>query len=69
MLAYAYNIMIYRGVGAPGHGREVVNALNDTYKRFISMVTETVQLPGASAHDTKMEMHTYTVNTDISIAR
>ena len=30
MLAYAYNIMIYRGVGAPGHGREVVNALNDT---------------------------------------
>ena len=30
MLAHAYNIMIYCGVGAPGHGREVVDGLDAT---------------------------------------
>ena len=34
MLAYEYKIIIDRGVGAPGHGREVVDGLNATKKAF-----------------------------------
>ena len=50
MLAHACNIIIDRGVGAPGHGREVVDVLNATDKKYISMLMTTVQLPGASAY-------------------
>ena len=32
MLAHAYNIIIDRGVVAPGHGREFVHGLNNTEK-------------------------------------
>ena len=30
MLAHAYNIIVVRGVGAPGQGREVVDGLKST---------------------------------------
>ena len=46
MLSHAYNIIINPGVGATGHGREVVGGLNYTRKRFLSMLIKTVQLPG-----------------------
>ena len=69
MLANTYNIIIDSGVEAPGYGREVVNGLNATGKRFLSMLKTTVKLTGAPAYDTQMEMHTSTVNTDISIER
>ena len=69
MLEHAYNIIIGRGVGAPGHGREFVDGLNSTDKRFISMLMTTVQLPGASAYYSQMAMHTSTENTDTSLER
>ena len=34
MLAHSYNIIIYCGVGAPGHGREVFYGLNTTNKKI-----------------------------------
>ena len=39
MLAHAYNIIIYRGIGSPINGRVVVDGLNRNYKRFISMLS------------------------------
>ena len=69
MLEHAYNIITYRGVGAPGHGIEVVDGLNENDKRFISMLFTTVQLSGAATYDSHMAMHVSTVNTDISLAR
>ena len=69
MLAHIYNIIIDRGVGAPGNFREVLNGLNATKKRFCSMVIPTVKLPGAAAYESHMSMHTSTSNTDISLAR
>ena len=50
MLAQSYNIITYCGVGAPGHGREVVYGLNDTLKRLLSILTTNVQLRGEEAH-------------------
>ena len=35
MLEHSYNIIIDRVVGAPGYGIEVVDGLNDNYKRFL----------------------------------
>ena len=69
MLAHAYNIIIDCGVGAPGHGREVVDGLNATDKGFISVLMKTLQLIGASDYDSQMVVHTSTVNTYISLAK
>ena len=51
MLSHAYNIIIDCCDGAPGHGREVVNGLNATDKRFISMLMTNFQLHGEVMHD------------------
>ena len=67
ILAHTYNIIIDRVVGAQGHDREVVDGLNATDKRFISMLITTVKVPGASDFYTHMKMHTSTVNKEISI--
>ena len=69
MLAHAYKIIIYLGVGTLGHGREVIEGLNATNKSFISMLIITMQLPGEEAYELQMAMHTSTENTDISLAR
>ena len=69
MLAHAYNITIYHVVGASGHGREVVGSLDFTGKIFLSNLMTTVQLPGAEACESQMEMHTSNANTDISLVR
>ena len=69
VLAKAYYIIIDRGVGEIGKVREVVDGLNATDKQFFSMLKKTVQLIGAEAHETQMEMHTLTLNKDISLAR
>ena len=37
MLAHAYNIITYLGVGALVHGREFVRALNSTNKQFLNV--------------------------------
>ena len=69
ILAHAYNIIINRGVGAPVYGRDVVDDLNDTDKRFISMLMTTVQLSCAAAYESQIEINTTTANTYISLAR
>ena len=69
MLAHASNIIIGRGVGAPGHGRDIVYGLNGTDKCLISMLMTTVKLPGAESSDSQMAIHTSTSNIDISLSR
>ena len=69
MLAHTYNIIIDRDIGSTGQGREVVDVLNVTKKRFLSMLMKNVKLPYASAYDSHMEIHTLNTNTDIIISR
>ena len=69
MLAHTYNIIIDRNVGALEHSREVVDVLNDTDIRFLSMSMETVQLTGAVPYESQMVVYTSTVNTEVSISR
>ena len=52
MLSQYFNIIIYHGISAPGHGREVVERLNATDKSFIFHIMDTVQLPVSEWSDT-----------------
>ena len=58
MLAHAYTIIIDRHVGSSGHGRYFFDGFNATDKWLISMLVTTVQLPGAEACDSHMEIYT-----------
>ena len=51
VMSQCYYIIIYRGICSPGHGKEVVDGLNDVDKRYIYQVISTVQLPGSNIFD------------------
>ena len=67
MLAHEYNIIIDRGIVAPGHVREVVDGIN-TKKRFIPILLTNLQLPITSGYDTQMSMHTTKHKYDIILS-
>ena len=67
MLSYVYNIVIDCGIGAPGHGKDVVYGLKDTEESFLSMLITTVQLPGESTNNSQFAMYTSNINTYIII--
>ena len=69
MLEHAYNITIDCGVGAPVYGREVVDGLNATEKRFLSMLMINLQLSGAAAYESQVVMHNSIAKIDIVLAR
>ena len=67
MLSQLCNIIIDRGVSAPGHVIEGFNGLNTTHKRSVFHLMSTVQLPGSEQFK-KMTAHTATQSTDMSLA-
>ena len=69
MLAQECNVIIYRGVGTPGHSRDDVDGLNATNKIFSSMLMMTVKIPGTAGYDKQTILHTLNLNKDISIAK
>ena len=50
MLEHAYNNITYQSVGSQRHFREVFDGLSYTDKRFLSMFSTTVQMPGAESY-------------------
>ena len=58
ILAHAYDVIIDHFIGAPGHDRDVVDSLNATGKRFISISMANVKFPGAKGYDDHMVIHT-----------
>ena len=68
ILSQACNIIIDRGASAPGHGKDVVDGLNDTDKRFIFKLMATVQLPGSKGYGMQMLMHSTIHKYNISLA-
>ena len=53
MLSHAYNIIVGHVVGSPGHGKYVLDHLNATDKRIISMLMTTEQLPGEATSNSQ----------------
>ena len=64
-MAHAYDIIIDRGAGEPGHGWKILDCLNATEKVFIYTLMENVQLAGSKRYDDQMEIHNTTPNEDI----
>ena len=58
MLFHTCNIVIYRGVVAPGNGKDVVDGLNATDNFFPTILMTTMKIPGAVNNDSQVSMHT-----------
>ena len=46
VMLQCYSVIIYCGISAPGHGKEVVDGINDIGKHYIYQLMSNVQLPG-----------------------
>ena len=51
VMSQCYSIIIDRGISAPGHGKEVVDGLNDVDKRYIYQLMSKVKLTGSIRFD------------------
>ena len=69
VMSQTYSIIIDRGISEPGHGKEVVDGLNDVDKRYIYQLMSKIQLPGSIRFDSQIKMHTGTENKDVSLAK
>ena len=66
VMSQCLSIIIDRVISAPGHGKEVVDGLNDVDKRYIYQLISNFQLPGSKRFDTQMQIHTGNQNDDVS---
>ena len=69
VMSQTYSIIIYCGISAPGHGKEVVDGLNDVDKHYIYQLMSKFQLPGSVIFDSQIKMHTGTEKKDVSLAQ
>ena len=69
VMSHYYTIIIDLGIGATGHGKEVVDGLNDVDKRYIYQLMSTVQLPGSNRFYSQMQMHNVNKKYDIILAK
>ena len=68
-MSQTYSIIIDHGISEPGHGKEVVDGLNDVDKRYIYQLMSKVQLPGSFIFDSQIKIHTGNENKDVSLAQ
>ena len=67
VMSQTYSIIIDRGISAHGHGKEVVDGLNDVDKRYIYQLMPKVQLTGSVRFESQINMHTGTENKYVSL--
>ena len=68
VITHCYSIIINRGIGALGHGKEVVDGLNDVDNQYIYQLISTVQFTGSNIFNSHMQMNTGNKNNDVSLA-
>ena len=61
VISQNYSLIIDRVISAPGHGKEVVDGLNDFDKRYIYQLMSKVQLPGSIRFDSQIKTNTGTL--------
>ena len=69
VMSHCYSIIIYWGISAPGHDKEVVDVINAVDKRSIYQLMSTIRLPGSNIFDSQIQMHTGTQKYDASLAK
>ena len=69
-MSQCYSVIIYWGISAPGHGKEVVEGPNSIAKSYIYIyqLMSNFQLPGSNRSDSQINIHTSTQNNDVSLA-
>ena len=60
VMSKCYSAIIDRGISAPGNGKEVVDGINDIYKRYIYQLMSNVKLTGSKIFYTQIIMHYWT---------
>ena len=69
VLSQRHSIIFDQGISAPGHGKEVVDGLNDIYKCYMYQLMSTVQLPGSKIFERQILIHSCTQKKDFSLAK
>ena len=67
VLSQRYSIIFDQGISASGHGKEVVDGLNDISKLYMYQLISTVYLPGSKVFDEQIPMHSCTPEKDVSL--
>ena len=63
------SIIFYWGISSNGHRKEVVDSLNDIYKRYMYQLMSTVQLTVSKTFEKHILMHYCTPKKDVSLAK
>jgi hypothetical protein len=69
VLSSQFGVTVDRMIGAPGHGKDVVDALNATTKKYIKQKMRMVNNPGSDEScDQKMKVHSVSETESTSFA-
>jgi hypothetical protein len=68
LLSAVHNIVIDRAIGAPGHGKDIVDGLNATDKRFLASKMRMIGLPEGSDAENRMAAESMVEGTSKSLA-
>ena len=68
-MSQCYSIIIYRGINAPGHGKDFVDGRNDVDKRYIQQLMSTVKLPGTYIFYSQIQIQTGNQKDDLSLVK
>ena len=66
---HTYDIIIYRVIGAPRHGREIVDGIYTTDKIFIPLLMKNSQFLGSKGYNYQMEIYTTIQKEDVSLEK
>ena len=69
VMSQCYSILIDQGIGAPGHGKDIVYGLNDVDKCYIYQLMSTVQLPGSNTFDSQIQIHNGNQKYNVRLAK
>ena len=67
VMSQCYSVIIDWGISAPGHGKEVVDGINDISKHCIKKLSN-VQLQGSKRFDSHMQMLNSSQKNDVIIS-
>ena len=68
-LSQCYSNIIYQGISAPGHGKEMVGGINVIYKHCIYQLMPNIQLLESKIFDSQILMHSFTEKNDVNLAK
>ena len=69
VMSQYYSVIIYRGISAPGHGKEVLYGLNAVDKLYIYQLMSNIRLPVTNIFNSQIQIHTVNQNNDVSLAK